>query len=532
MLACALVSRSLALVFGFGLVAACGGGVAAERPSGAAGEGGAPPCVQCGAGSAGDDEAGAGGSPADAGSGGDAGAGGQSGSPTTDVSIAEISFWQTLRIPLELSGAPVQPNAPVVIGKSGVLRVYVAPPAAFEARSLSVELELDAALAPLTSTKLVRAVSVDAQFTSTFNFPIDGDQVRADTRYSVTLRDGAGGRVLERYPSRGQSALGAVQVPGNGFDVTVVPIRVRGWEPDVSAKNLTIFRDRVRALYPLADVRFTLHAPVSPGIDVGPEAGWDELLDYVYTLRASEAPAGNVFYYGLFTPAPRFDDYCASDCTVGYSVVAEPTDVESRGSLGLGIFSDGSNEGAPDTMAHELGHALGREHAPCDVAKPDSGPFPYLGGKIGVWGFDAPKHRLLDPQLYGDVMGYCVPSWISDYTYRALFRRIEQVNAEVTVAKSLRPSAPVGVYRRVLLRADGSLHWGSSFAPKRIPAGEVRELSLLGAQGQRLRVVDVPFRRFGDARGGFLLLPEAVLGADSGVRAIGVGRARLALPAR
>lgn len=516
---------------------ACGGSAADERASG--GAGGREPCAACGhsgAGAAG--EAGEGGAPfepgrgADAGASADAGAAGLSEPPTADVGIAEISFWQTLRIPLVLSGTAAPPNAPVVIGKSGVLRVYVAPDEAFTAHALSAELELDAAVQPLISTKAIRAASIDADFVSTFNFPLDGSQVQADTRWAITLRDGPDGRVLDRYPSRGQSALGAVQVQGNTLDVTIVPIRVGGLEPDVSPQKLAQFRDRVRALYPVADVRFTLHAQVAPGIDVGPEAGWDELLDYVYTLRASEAPADNVFYYGLFTPTPRFDDYCASDCTVGYSVVAEPNDVESRGSLGLGIFSDGSNEGAPDTMAHELGHALGRDHAPCGVAKQDSGPFPYAGGKIGVWGLDAPKHRLLDPRLYGDVMGYCVPSWVSDYTYRALFRRIEQVNAELPVAKSLRPLLPVGAHRRVLLRADGSLRWGSRFTPKRKPAGEVRQLRLLGDHGQLLRVVDVPFRRFADARGGFFLLPESDLDGRSGARAIGVGDARLALPTR
>ncbi len=372
------------------------------------------------------------------------------------MTISEVSLWQTLRVPLELNGADVAPNAPIVANKDGILRVYVAPSARFQARALSVELSFGSAgnTAPFTSTKLIRGASEHSEFGSTFNFPIDATRIVPGASYAVHLLDGEGGPELDRYPASDVSRLSVASA--GTLHVVLVPLVVGGVMPDVSAAKIATFRARVLSMYPLSELSITTHDPVTSGIAVGPSAGWDELLDSLYALRAQDAPADNVFYYGMFTPAATFYDYCVTDCTVGYSVVADASDVADRGSVGLGIFSDGSNSDAPDTMAHELGHALGRDHAPCDVSKQDAGPFPYPGGKIGVWGFDSLNHLLLDPSVYGDVMGYCTPDWISDFTYSAIFKRITQVNAALGTpgAKALRPQSDT--VRRVLVHHVGS----------------------------------------------------------------------------
>jgi len=293
---------------------------------------------------------------------------------------------------------------------------------------------------------------------------------------------------------------------------------------------LAIFRARVLSMYPLADISISARAPITTAIAVSSNAGWDDLLDALYAQRAADAPAANVFYYGMLTPTSSFNSFCVTDCTVGLSVVTDPEDVEERGSVGLGIFSDGSNSDAPDTMAHELGHALGRDHAPCAVSLQDSGPFPDKGGKIGVWGFDSRNHLLLDPQVYGDVMGYCTPDWISDFTYRALFQRIKKVNAEVsgTSAKSLRLRP--GAYRRVLLRANGALAWGSRVLRGHAPGGATRAVRLLAADGRLLAAVDAAYRGFSDISGGFLLISEDFLRASVGAVKLRVGSTELALP--
>jgi len=449
--------------------------------------------------------------------------------PTAQAKIGEVSLWQALRIPLALHGASVSPNAPIVRNKEGIVRVYVAPEAGFRARPLSVLLEWGSLA--FESKKAILSPSRDAEFSTTFNFPLDGSRVVAGVSYSVTLRDELDGQILDRFPSSGRSPLGvSTTTVASQLELVVVPIVVAGEEPDVTPATLERFRARLLAMYPLAALSLTTHSPVVTTLSVGFDQGWGALLDLLYTLRAADAPAPNVFYYGLFTPKKRFQDYCVRDCTVGYSVVAQADDVDSRGAIGLGVFSDGSNADAPDTLAHELGHALGRQHAPCDVSTQDVGPFPYPGGKIGVWGFDSQHHLLLDPLLYGDVMGYCSPDWISDFTYQAIFERLQRVNGELT-AKSRWLGQSAASYRRLLLGSDGSLAWGSRFTPSRAPAGTTREVQLLARDGRILSSYLAPFRPYSAAEGGFLLIPEAWLVARAAGVRLAVAGHSLDLPA-
>jgi hypothetical protein len=73
-----------------------------------------------------------------------------------------------------------------------------------------------------------------------------------------------------------------------------------------------------------------------------------------------------------------------------------------------------------EVAAHEWGHNFGRYHVDCGgPAGPDPN-YPYPGGSIGVYGFDLTLSLLRSPASYYDLMSYCSPDWISDYTYRAV----------------------------------------------------------------------------------------------------------------
>ncbi len=154
------------------------------------------------------------------------------------------------------------------------------------------------------------------------------------------------------------------------------------------------------------------------------------------------AASDDEYYYGVFMPSSSFFSYCQQGCVAGLSSGSvNPNDTFLRGSIGLGY----PGEYSAGTFVHETGHAHGRLHAPCAPGGQIQGidpAFPYGNGGIGAWGYDLVDHQLIDPgSSVRDMMGYCDPTWISDYTYTALFNRIAVVNGVADYISLAAPKA-------------------------------------------------------------------------------------------
>jgi len=118
-----------------------------------------------------------------------------------------------------------------------------------------------------------------------------------------------------------------------------------------------------------------------------------------------------------------------------YGMINSGVDTGSVGGCGGGGVGVGKigNQG---TAAHEVGHALGRKHAPCDNVTRCADPadedddYPVYSGfdsdSIGEFGFDprGSAGRVFHPGTAHDFMGYSGTKWISPYTYKALMSRI------------------------------------------------------------------------------------------------------------
>jgi hypothetical protein len=141
---------------------------------------------------------------------------------------------------------------------------------------------------------------------------------------------------------------------------------------------------------------YTTSAPALNSTDSN--NGWSQILNEVNALQVAEGTSYN--YYGIVK--------------VSYnSGVAGLAYVEGKSGIGVDW---GSGVGAR-VFAHEIGHNWGMLHSPCGNPLSVDPSYPYLDGGINYYGVDVTGDTLITPSGKYDVMSYCTPQWISDYTY-------------------------------------------------------------------------------------------------------------------
>jgi len=429
--------------------------------------------------------------------------------------MTEVAIYQAVKISLMQDGMPQTFNAPVIGGRPALVRVFVQPEASFMARDIVARLHIEApgqAPVDLEETIRVSVTSGEQQPNSTFNFSVPATALTLNAGFSVGLYEsaGCGGNASPNgvlYPASGVAQLDP-QPTGGPLKIMLVPVRYNadgsGRLPDVSSAQLDRYRDHIYKLYPVPDVNVTVREPLDwPNAIARNGAGWGNILQEILDLRNSDNPSDNTYYYGIFAPASSFGNYCNRGCVTGLGPVPRAGDTYSRGAVGVGF----SGQQSPDTFVHEIGHAMGRSHAPCDTDNADLA-YPYSGGRLGVWGFDILTNRLMDPNENRDMMGYCDPTWISDYNYEAIFQRIFSVNSSSPLT-----SWPATDYKVLMDDIDG-VRWGRTVTLQAPPRGDAVTITYLAPSGEVLSQDTAQSYSYDHIEGRYLLLPEPPQGAS------------------
>lgn len=379
-------------------------------------------------------------------------------------------------------------DVPLVAGRDGLIRVFVKASTSNTAQP-TVRVRLFNGAAQLTTVQLtapspaVPTAIDDAALSSAWYGIIPaayiqpGLKVLADVDPSNTVPE-----IQESdndWPPGGVGQAFVVKsVPT--FSVRLVPIQQpNSLTGNVSTANAAAFVNDIRRMYPIdavdVDVRspFTSSAPVVQSADNN--GAWNVLLSEINALRVMDASPR--YYYGVVKTT-----YPSGIAGVGYLGVPA--------AVGWDFLPSGA-----DVMAHELGHNWGRYHAPCGGAAFTDPNFPYAGGKIGVSGFDLTTNTFKAPTL-ADVMGYCVPTWVSDFNYKGImsFRETSPYdNHSVTLPRDAEP---------------GVLIWGRISSDSMIlePAFDVVAPASVPAAGG-------PYSIEGRAEDGTLLFSYAFSGA-------------------
>ncbi|UJR86128.1 M66 family metalloprotease [Sandaracinus amylolyticus] len=424
--------------------------------------------------------------------------------PVGDVALREVAIYQGVKITIARDGSAVAPSAPIVAGRDALVRLFVEPRAGFVAREVVARVALGDG-APIEVRGRIQGSSTDADLASTLNLRIPGDRITPDVPISVGIYDvattcGGGGGATggARFPSSGTATL-AARDNGGTFRVVLVPVRYgadgSNRLPDTSAANVAAYRDFMRSVFPVEDVEITVRSsPLVWNNGIGADgSGWSQLLNECMNLRQSDRPPADTYYYCLFNPASTFSQFCGRGCVAGLGPVPSVRDTFSRASIGLGY------RGTEDTFVHEVGHSLGRPHAPCGGASGAEASYPYSGGRIGSWGYDLLSNQLLNPSQHTDVMGYCDDQWISDYNYRLIFDRIRGVRGSASLS-----GAPTR-YATVVVDVDGSLSWGSEVELVVPPDGDALDATWTSASGEI--AVDATLLPVSHVDGGILYVP-------------------------
>lgn len=445
------------------------------------------------------------------------------------LSITEVAFFQAVKVSVVKGSKAVAAssrNAPVVANRPALVRVYVSPAAGYKGGSVTAELRLvdgTTRLPILKDTKTLTEDSTDADAKSTFNFEVPAESLPPGVSYQVLLtsKDGAvpEGANDARFPNDGGVAVLDAQ-PSGTLKLVIVPVKYdydgSGRTPDVSATQLARYKQTFMARYPAAEVEVTAREPWSYANPIAANgSGFSQVLNAITNLRKQDKAAADVYYYGALAPTQSFGSFCGGGCVTGLSTVVDNAKTSFlRASVGVGY----PGQDSVNTAAHEIGHAHGREHAPCGGAQGVDPSFPYSGGVIGTWGYDIFAKTFLSPTKGRDMMGYCPNEWVSDYTYSALFDRIATINGHpvstavgsTTSNASSTTFATTQTFRMATVEADGSVSWGGEVDLDEEPTtGPSRVATFVSATGAALGTTSARFYPYDHLPGGVLVVPPA-----------------------
>lgn len=249
-----------------------------------------------------------------------------------------------------------------------------------------------------------------------------------------------------RYPATGLAVVNVVEVPP--MELTVVPV-LEAAAPDSSIFNWTngIADDSrqvglLRHAFPFTEFRARIRETYVTSRDLTTLEGQWRLVLELEGVRALGQGTG--YWYGAASSERGF--------VRGIARVGGPV------SMGKPSIAE---------LAHEVGHNLSLDHAPCGNPLRVDPHFPHPGGGIGAWGYDFRDGSVVVPETRRDIMGYCYgQGWLSDYNFEKVISHRDSVEAEARPAAAQPRSEMLVLWGGVV---DGELRIEPAF---RVPSTE------------------------------------------------------------
>ncbi|HJZ48351.1 MAG TPA: CARDB domain-containing protein, partial [Roseiflexaceae bacterium] len=287
--------------------------------------------------------------------------------PPVDLSIDSLEITQAIQTPSN--------SVPLIAGRPAIVRVYARHSGTTVPGSVSVSLtgERDGVeLPPVTlGPQAVSASPSRASYSSSFNVPLPTSWLSGTVSMTATIDPDDAVAESDETNNTSTTTLTFNTVPA--LDLVIVPVRYtdlsNGQTYDPPAVDT--ISDFIKRTYPLSTIKVTFHPAMNFTGDLGDTSGfyWANksgtgLLNRVTAVKIGEVGEDSPkIYYGLVPTGTNPSN----------------TWLPSSGGFILGIGWVGSRESAgldipasfglpadttSDTAAHEIGHNLGRQHAP------------------------------------------------------------------------------------------------------------------------------------------------------------------------
>jgi len=325
---------------------------------------------------------------------------------TQDLTIVHLGLFQSVQTATN--------SVSLIAGKPALLRVFAQASGTTTTPVAEVTIRAQRGGTVLGSLTLgpeaVAAQPTAGDLNSTFNFDLPQAWLTGDVTLTATID--AVNTVPEANESNNSRTSQFSFVDVAPLQLTIIPISytdTRTGQQFIDAPHDPI-SGWLRGTFPVSQINVAYHVPFAFSGDLRQPGEWQRLLESLTTLWAAEVGVGSAeVYYGLI---PSVN---ASGTTWFEGGVSGLGWIGQRVSLGLDVgVATGNSAG------HELGHNFGRRHAPCGNPSAVDPHYPYPNATIGVYGVDTEDEVLLAPAANFDMMSYCGPEWVSDYTYEGL----------------------------------------------------------------------------------------------------------------
>jgi hypothetical protein len=315
-------------------------------------------------------------------------------------------------------------TVPLVQNRNGLVRVFVvADRANTPAATVQVVLRIYDPSNALTTVTLpapaglvyVPTAPDESALNSSWNYSIPGSTIQSGFRIEAEVDPTHA--VAESNDSDNVFAPAAPTVRTvPTVNLTFVPVIQKGMPSarrvagNVTSTNKDSFLETTQNMHPISSYNAAVHAAYTTTTldtlqhDNGNNA-WVTILGEIDALRVFEGSSR--YYYGVAKVS-------YGNGVAGVAYVSDPGSLPPavrRAALGWDYLPSGAI-----VAAHELAHNWARNHAPCGGPSGVDPDYPRPDGTTGEYGYDV-STATLEPPTSTDIMGYCDPKWISQYTY-------------------------------------------------------------------------------------------------------------------